>query len=113
MVTQSTSSSMVVGVKAPTDDTGIGRYAVTVVGVVPIKSCTIPRGGKLECRLEGLRSATQYEVAVSSCISGTDPAVCSESLKASGSTQLSCESSEIDFRNESSSFPVLHKISLV
>uniref|UniRef100_A0A5K3G3I5 Fibronectin type-III domain-containing protein n=1 Tax=Mesocestoides corti TaxID=53468 RepID=A0A5K3G3I5_MESCO len=70
-------------------DTGIGRYAVTVVGVVPIKSCTIPRGGKLECRLEGLRSATQYEVAVSSCISGTDPAVCSESLKASGSTQLS------------------------
>uniref|UniRef100_A0A5K3FYD2 Fibronectin type-III domain-containing protein n=1 Tax=Mesocestoides corti TaxID=53468 RepID=A0A5K3FYD2_MESCO len=86
-VTPSSNTSMDVSVKAPADPAGIGRYEVTVVGVELIKSCTIPQGNELECRVEGLQSATGYTVTVSACVNGVDPAVCSENVTASGWTK--------------------------
>uniref|UniRef100_A0A5K3G1Y1 Fibronectin type-III domain-containing protein n=1 Tax=Mesocestoides corti TaxID=53468 RepID=A0A5K3G1Y1_MESCO len=86
-VVPSSSTSVAVRFKAPTDATGIGRYEVTVSGVELIKSCTIPLGEELECRVDGLQSASKFEGTVKSCINDTDPAVCSEDVVASGWTK--------------------------
>uniref|UniRef100_A0A5K3FXN4 Fibronectin type-III domain-containing protein n=1 Tax=Mesocestoides corti TaxID=53468 RepID=A0A5K3FXN4_MESCO len=86
-VTPESTTSVVVGIRAPTDATGIGRYEVTVVGVEPIKSCIVPQGDKLECRVDDLQSATEYGVTVSSCINDAHPAVCSEFVTSSGWTK--------------------------
>ncbi|VDD83800.1 unnamed protein product [Mesocestoides corti] len=86
-VVPSSNTSVVVRFEAPTDARGIGRYEVAVSGAEPIKSCTIPRGEKLECRVDGLQSASKFEGAVKSCINDTDPAVCSEDVVASGWTK--------------------------
>ncbi|VDD76359.1 unnamed protein product [Mesocestoides corti] len=87
MVTPLSSSSMAVRMEAPTDATGIGRYEVTVDGVYPTPFCTILRGDQLECHVEGLQSATEHMVTARTCISDTDPAVCSNILTASGWTK--------------------------
>uniref|UniRef100_A0A5K3G2N2 Fibronectin type-III domain-containing protein n=1 Tax=Mesocestoides corti TaxID=53468 RepID=A0A5K3G2N2_MESCO len=82
-----TPSVMVVTFKAPNVATGIGLYEVSVVGGNQFKSCTILSTNKLECLLDDLLAATEYQVTARSCVDVVEPFVCSTNVTVSAWTR--------------------------
>ncbi|VDD84021.1 unnamed protein product [Mesocestoides corti] len=75
-----TSSSMLIEVNPPTEAKNIGSYEVSLDRDGVTRSCSVISGEEVECSLDGLQAATQYQVAIKSCIDVVNPFICSESL---------------------------------
>uniref|UniRef100_A0A5K3FWM9 Fibronectin type-III domain-containing protein n=1 Tax=Mesocestoides corti TaxID=53468 RepID=A0A5K3FWM9_MESCO len=81
-------SLMRVRVEAPVDARGIGYFQAVVSGVQPTISCKIYYPGSTSCLLQGLKQGRLYTVAVSSCIFGSNPLVCSDNRTTSAWTKF-------------------------
>uniref|UniRef100_A0A5K3FN47 Fibronectin type-III domain-containing protein n=1 Tax=Mesocestoides corti TaxID=53468 RepID=A0A5K3FN47_MESCO len=79
---------MRVRVEAPVDSRGISYFLAVVSGIQPTISCKIYYPGLTSCLLQGLKQGTLYTVAVSSCIFGSNPLVCSDNRTTSAWTKF-------------------------